>query len=177
MKKDVYDLSKPQESIWLTEQYFKNTNINRIICFADFSPKTDTVDFDILKKALNTMIKHNDVFQTRLFLDNGTIKQYFCDFKEFDFPIYEISSFDDFIKNELEVLSFDDLMSVPESAFKEWAERQRSAEFAEQRSEGSVSKIDTICANAMARAAEINAANSCQFRQQDRDHEIETQGE
>lgn len=68
-------------------------------------------------------------------------------------------------------------MSVPESAFKEWAERQRSAELAEQRSEGSASKIDTICANAMARAAEINAANSGQFRQQDRDHEIETQGE
>ena len=96
-----------------------------------------------------------------------------------DYPLdrWQYDNLDDFIKNELEVLSFDDLMSVPESAFKEWAERQRSAEFAEQRSEGSVSKIDTICANAMARAAEINAANSGQFRQQDRDHEIETQGE
>ncbi len=118
MKKDVYDLSKPQESIWLTEQYFKNTNINRIICFADFSPKTDTVDFDILKKALNTMIKHNDVFQTRLFLDNGTIKQYFCDFKEFDFPIYEISSFDDFIKKECQRQNIFNLLENPLFEFK-----------------------------------------------------------
>ena len=55
--------------------------------------------------------------------------------------------------------------------------QQHSAELAEQRSEGSASKIDTICANAMARAAEINAANIGQFRQQDRDHEIKTQGE
>lgn len=96
-----------------------------------------------------------------------------------DYPLdrWQYDNLDDFIKNELEVLSFDDLMSVPESAFKEWAERQRSTELAEQRSEGSVSKIDTICANAMSRAAEINAANSGQFRQQDRDHEIETQGE
>lgn len=98
MKKDVYGLSKPQESIWLTEQYFKNTTINHIPCYVDFSTKTDMVDFDMLKKALNIMIEHNDAFQTRLFLENGTVKQYFCDFKEADFPIYEISSLDDFVK-------------------------------------------------------------------------------
>lgn len=118
MKKDVYGLSKPQESIWLTEQYFKNTNINRIICFADFSPKTDTVDFELLKIALNTMLKHNDVFQTRLFLDNGTVKQYFCDFKEFDFPIYEISSFDDFVKEECQRQHIFDLLENPLFEFK-----------------------------------------------------------
>lgn len=118
MKKDVYGLSKPQESIWLTEQYFKNTNINRIVCFADFSPKTDTVDFDILKKAINTMLRHNDVFQTRLFLDNGTIKQYFCDFEEFDFPVYEISSFDDFVQEECQKQNTFNLLENPLFEFK-----------------------------------------------------------
>ena len=100
MKKDVYDLSKPQESIWLPEQYFKNTNINDISCYEDFSTKTDNVDFDKLKKAINNTIKNNDVFQTRLFLEDGNVKQYFCDFKEVDFPIYEISSLDELTKEE-----------------------------------------------------------------------------
>ena len=118
MEKDVYGLSKPQESIWLTEQYFKNTNINRIICFVDFSSKTDKLDFDILKKALNTLIKHNDAFQTRLFLDNGIVKQYFCDFEEFDFPIYEISSFDDFVKSECQRQNIFNLLENPLFEFK-----------------------------------------------------------
>ena len=88
MKKDVYDLSKPQESIWLTEQYFKNTNINRIITIVDFSKDIKILDFNALKQALNNMIKSNDNFQIRLFLDNGTIKQYFCDFKEIFSSLY-----------------------------------------------------------------------------------------
>ncbi len=98
MKKDVYNLSKPQESIWLTEQYFKDTTINHILCYVDFSTKVDMVDFDILKKALNIMIEKNDAFQTRLFVENGTVKQYFCNFEKVDFPIHEISSLDDFVK-------------------------------------------------------------------------------
>lgn len=118
MEKDVYNLSKPQESIWLTEQYFKNTNINRILCYADFSSKIDTIDFNVLKKSLNLMLEHNDVFRTRLFLDNGIVKQYLCDFKEIDFPIYEISSFDDFVKEESERQNIFTLFENPLFEFK-----------------------------------------------------------
>ena len=64
MKKDVYELSKPQEAIWLTEQYFKNTNINDISCYADFSEKTDNVDFDKLKKAINNKVINENIEQT-----------------------------------------------------------------------------------------------------------------
>ena len=118
MKKDVYDLSKPQESIWLTEQYFKNTNINDISCYADFSTKTDNVDFDKLKKAINNTIKNNDVFQTRLFLEDGNVKQYFCDFKEVDFPIYEISSLDELTKEEAKTQASSNLLESPLYDFK-----------------------------------------------------------
>lgn len=99
-KKDVYGLSKPQESIWLTEQYFKNTNINRIICLADFSKRIDDLDFEILNKAINNTVKYNDNFQIRLFLENGNIKQYFCDFEEFNCEITEISSIEEFIEED-----------------------------------------------------------------------------
>ncbi len=118
MKKDVYDLSKPQESIWLTEQYFKNTNINRIITIADFSHNTKTLDFNALKQSLNNMIKSNDNFQIRLFLDNGTIKQYFCDFEEIDFPIYEIDSLDDFIDEDCNRQNVFNLLESPLYEFK-----------------------------------------------------------
>ena len=118
MKKDVYELSKPQEAIWLTEQYFKNTNINDISCYADFSTKTDNVDFDKLKKAINNTIKNNDVFQTRLFLEDGNVKQYFCDFKEVDFPIYEISSLDELTKEEAKTQASSNLLESPLYDFK-----------------------------------------------------------
>lgn len=100
MKKDVYNLSKPQESIWLTEKYFENTSINRIITVCDFSNKLDNIDFEILKKAINNTIRYNDSFQIRLFLENGNVKQYFCDFEDMDFPIFEISSLDDFLEED-----------------------------------------------------------------------------
>lgn len=100
MKKDVYNLSKPQESIWLTEQYFKNTNINRLVTTADFSKKVDNLDFDLLNTAINNVIKCNDNFQIRLCLDNGDIKQYFCDFEPFDSEAVEITSLSDFLEED-----------------------------------------------------------------------------
>ena len=118
MKKDVYDLSKPQESIWLTEQYFKNTNINRIITIVDFSKDIKILDFNALKQALNNMIKSNDNFQIRLFLDNGTIKQYFCDFEEIDCPIYEIDSLDAFIDEDCNRQNVFNLLDSPLYEFK-----------------------------------------------------------
>ena len=35
MKKDVYDLTAPQNSIWLTEQFYQGTNINISLCSAE----------------------------------------------------------------------------------------------------------------------------------------------
>ena len=100
MKKDVYELSKPQESIWLTEQYFKDTNINRLVTLADFSKKVKNLDFEKLNKAINNVIKYNDNFQIRLFLENGNIKQYFCDYAEFNCEVVEITSLEDFLEED-----------------------------------------------------------------------------
>ena len=58
------------------------------------------LDFDLLAKSINHLFKSNDAFQTRLFLENGEVKQYFCDFEEVKIPIYEITSIEDFIKED-----------------------------------------------------------------------------
>lgn len=118
MKKDVYGLSKPQESIWLTEQYFKNTNINRLVTLADFSSKIDNLDFDLLNQAINNTVKYNDNFQIRLFLDNGNVKQYFCDFEKFDCEVCEISSLDDFIEADSRRLDVFNLFESPLYEFR-----------------------------------------------------------
>ena len=113
MKKDVYNLSKPQESIWLTEQYFKNTNINRLVTIADFSKKIDNLNFDFLKQAINNVIKYNDNFQIRLFWENGNIKQYFCDYEEIEPEIVEISSLDNFLDEDSRRLGVFSLFESP----------------------------------------------------------------
>lgn len=90
---------------------------------------------------------------------------------------WQYNSLDDLIKSELEGLSFDDLVSVPDSAIERWAEREHCAAHAGQHCKRSASQIDTVCSNAMARSAKINATNSAQSRKKNRGHEIEMQGE
>lgn len=118
MKKDVYNLSKPQESIWLTEQYFKNTNINRIISIADFSAKIDNLNFELLNQSINNTVKSNDNFQTRLFLENGEIKQYYSDFEEFKCEIIEVSSIEELIEEDRKRKNIFNLIESPLYEFK-----------------------------------------------------------
>ena len=113
MKKDVYGLSKPQEAIWLTEQYFKNTNINRIISIADFSGKIDNIDFELLKKSINHVVKSNDGFQIRIILDNGIPKQYISDYEELDIPVVEINSVSEFINQDTDRQNIFNLVGGP----------------------------------------------------------------
>lgn len=118
MKKDVYNLSKPQESIWLTEQYFKGSNINRIITLADFSSKIDNIDFELLNAAINHTVRQNDNFQIRLFLEEGNVKQYFEEFKPFKCELNEISSLDEFIAEDAKRENVFNLLESPLYEFR-----------------------------------------------------------
>ena len=82
MDKILYNLTSPQKAIWLTEQYYKNTNINNVCGVFEASTK---LDFQILEKAIKQFVKNNESYRTRLTLENGEIKQYFSEFS--DFPI------------------------------------------------------------------------------------------
>ena len=55
MKKDVYELTNPQKSIYLTEQYYSGTTINNI---CGTSIINSTLDFELLKTAINIVIKN-----------------------------------------------------------------------------------------------------------------------
>ena len=73
MEKSVYDLTSPQKSIFLTEKYYTNTNINNICGTAIINNK---LNFDLLEKAINIVIKNNDSFRIRFVKQENNLKQY-----------------------------------------------------------------------------------------------------
>ena len=100
MEKILYDLTNPQKSIWYTEQFFKNTSVNNIGAFIYIK---ENIDFDILKKAVNEVVKSNDSMRFKF----KNEEQYVSDYKEFDIDIVDLTS-----KNEVETKA-KELANVP----------------------------------------------------------------
>ena len=69
----LYNLTNPQKSIWLTEAYYKGSNINNVGGFVSIN---EIVDFDALKKALVLCVKNNDALNLHIKLVNGEPMQY-----------------------------------------------------------------------------------------------------
>ena len=61
-RKDLYYLTNPQKSIWLTGEFFKGTSIGNITGSVIISENTD---FKALKNAINLFIKKNDSFRLK----------------------------------------------------------------------------------------------------------------
>lgn len=103
MKKDLYKLTNPQQSIWFTEQFFEGSTINNICGTTIIN---ENVDFEILKKAINTFLKDNDTFRFHIILDkDGLPYQYVTPFSEIDFRINFIKDKRNLIKLENKVVS------------------------------------------------------------------------
>lgn len=86
---NTYNLTKPQESIWISEQFSKSP-ANNIVGTVYFSSDTD---ISILKKAIILTVKKNEALRTKLiFTNNSTIpQQYFDDISEFSIPVIDYS--------------------------------------------------------------------------------------
>lgn len=97
MKKDVYELTNPQRSIWMTEQFYSDTNINNIVGYLKIE---ENADLNALEKAFNYFVMKNDSFKTKITLEDGSPKQFFDDF------IYENMEIID-LKDETQLLEFE----------------------------------------------------------------------
>lgn len=84
---NLYDLTNPQKSIWLTEQYYKGSNINNICGALTIK---QPLDFEKFKQAINLFVKNNDSFRICLKMDNNEVKQYISDFSYFDIDIIDL---------------------------------------------------------------------------------------
>lgn len=100
MKQELYELTNPQKPIWLTEQYFTNTAVSTI-CGYTFI--TDTVNLEVLKKAIYEMVKSNDGMRLKINSKNDTTLQYVSDFESFDIPTVELQAKEDIEKKALEM--------------------------------------------------------------------------
>ena len=87
MENKMYELTNPQKSIWLTEQYFQNTAINNIC--GSLIIKQDT-DLNLLNTAINLFIKNNDSFQLRFKKNHENLLQYFAKDENYNFEILPI---------------------------------------------------------------------------------------
>ena len=86
---NVYELTNPQKSIWLTEQYFQNTSINNIC--GTLIIKEDA-DLDLLNEAINIVIKTNDSLRLRFKMCKGKLMQYISTDEKYNFEILDIKS-------------------------------------------------------------------------------------
>jgi len=93
-------LTNPQNSIWLTEKFFKGTSVNNICGYVYIK---DEVNFDVLKKSINELVKTNDSMRFKFKEENDSCLQYENNYEEFDIETFEFSSESDIDKKALEM--------------------------------------------------------------------------
>ncbi len=102
MEKRLYNLSNPQKSLLLTEQYFQGSNINNICGTAIIN---NILDFESLEKAINEVIEKNDSFLTKLEKKDGTYVQFIKKYKYTKIELVRLNSIDELSTLENATLS------------------------------------------------------------------------
>lgn len=103
MENKLYNLTNPQKSILLTEEFYKGSNINNICGTAIID---DVLDFDLLKKAMHIFVKNHDSFSFKLTVNNNEIMQYVDDNADDTYiEIVDINSKDEISKVENSMLN------------------------------------------------------------------------
>lgn len=95
--KEFFELTNPQKSIWYTEQFYSETTVNNICVSGTLYGQ---VDEDILKQAINNVVKQNDSFRIHVILDNNVAKQYISDYKEFNIDVEYVNAESEVIQLE-----------------------------------------------------------------------------
>lgn len=89
MNKKLYDLTIPQKSIYLTEQYASGTSINLISGNVIIDEK---VDLALLEKSLNLYVQKNEAIRLRICLFDGKPKQYVNEYTPFTINKVKLST-------------------------------------------------------------------------------------
>lgn len=98
---EIYELTNPQKSIYLTEQYYQNTTINNICGSVVIK---QNVNLKLLNTAINYFIKNNDSFKLRFRQVDSEVFQYFAEDENYNFEkidIQEESQIEFFAKKEV----------------------------------------------------------------------------
>ena len=100
MLNNIYKLTTPQKSIFLTEQYYKSTNINNVSGYLHICENVNTYKLEL---AINKFIKENEQFRARFFKDEKqTLNQYYENYKKEKIDIIKLKNIEDKEKYEEE---------------------------------------------------------------------------
>lgn len=83
----MYDLTNPQNNIWLIEQHYSNTNVGNIVGILNFQRE---IDISILIQAVNLLIKNNEGLRIKIKNEIDSLKQYVDLYNKFDIPIIKL---------------------------------------------------------------------------------------
>lgn len=92
MKKDFYELTNPQKSIWYTEEVFKGTPIANITATVIIPQK---VNFKLLEKAINILIEKADSYRLKFSLKGDTVYQHIEDYSYVPLETINVTSDED----------------------------------------------------------------------------------
>ena len=91
--KELFELTNPQKSIWYTEQFYEGTTVNNICVSGTLYGK---IDEELLKQAINNVVKQNDSFRIHVLQEKNDVRQYIADYEKFNIDV-------EYINNESEV--------------------------------------------------------------------------
>lgn len=77
----LFDLTIPQRSIWNTEKFYKDTSIANVSGTGNIN---ETIDFNILEKAINIVAERNDALRIRIKIQDNKPMQYFEEYQFFN---------------------------------------------------------------------------------------------
>ena len=90
--KKIYELTEPQKSIWVTEQFYKGSTINNICGTAIIKEK---VNCELLEKAIKEVLCKNDIFKIKILVENDNPRQYISEDVNQKITIYEVNGYDE----------------------------------------------------------------------------------
>lgn len=93
VNKELFELTNPQKSIWYTEQFYEGTTVNNICVSGTLYGK---IDEELLKQAINNVVKQNDSFRIHVIQEKNDVRQYIADYEKFNIDV-------EYINNESEV--------------------------------------------------------------------------
>ncbi len=100
MEQKLYPLTNPQKSIYLTEEYYKGTNINSI---AGIMAMHTVVDFDKFILAIKHFAKQNDGCRLNFKRQDEEVLQFVTPYQDFEVPIVSVSSLEEVSKMSHEI--------------------------------------------------------------------------
>ena len=99
MENEVFNLTSPQENIWLVEKFNEGTNVNTIACSIEIK---NGLNEDICKEAIDYVINTNDSMRTYFIFDEkdgSNISQKFLKSIEYDVKVLDLTTYS---KDEIE---------------------------------------------------------------------------